>query len=70
MKHTLFCDIAPCSLVEIHLLSAINCFFQLQSTLFYLENDGGRSLRNDGKYPPYTQWNMPQKLYTLKIFLS
>jgi hypothetical protein len=51
MNHTVFCDIEPCSLAELHQLSAINPCFQLQSTLFYLENDGNRLLRNMDKYP-------------------
>jgi len=52
MNHTVFWDFAPYSRVEIHQLSAMNRFFQLQSRLFYLENDGSKLLRNDGKYPP------------------
>jgi len=68
MNHTEFCNIAPFSLVDIHQLSAINPCFQLQSTLFYLENDGNRLLRNDGEYPPYCTVEHVKKTVKFELF--
>ena len=68
MNHTVFCDIAQCSLAEIHQLSAINRCFQLQCTLYYLENDGSRLLRNDGKYLPDYKVQHAKKFCNLENF--
>jgi hypothetical protein len=51
MKHNVFSDITPYSLVDIHQLSATNRCFQFQNKLYHLENNSCRLIRNYGKCP-------------------